>query len=435
MFEGYKLRRAGTSESFTAVNFNLIKSTDTAGKPYAGAVKTAEAPMPYRSTPLLDAAMPIEVDKNDYFWEEWPVTVPSAGDVAEGAPKPEANIQPELKSGKLGKAAHWITVTEEALEDNAGLRSRIDGELVDGVRQRGEEKAIEALVAATLPTATHETLMKAIRVGVATVQMSGFGTGGQLTVVLNPMQYADIDIELLALTLNGARANSPLWNLSIVPAGAVAAGTAYVGDIYRGLRKYYRSEAMMSDSHAGLFLENKYVILAEQRLSVHVVRPEAIVEVTATPVVPTAGPPSPAPTSRVRGRNRPRHPSGGHAGRTGTPMAKLETVAGFRAWAGTNIPGNVPDQLIPRRAGRGGIDACGRCAVRDGGRDHRQLGREPHRARRSAAAGAEPAGETQLAGRVLGDRRGRVHHHPRGPLPGPCPQCGRSRHTSGYRSW
>ena len=27
-------------------------------------------------------------------------------------------------------------------------------------------------------------------------------------------------------------------------------------------------------------------------------------------------------------------------------MAKLETVAGFRAWAGTNIPGNVPDQLI-----------------------------------------------------------------------------------------
>ena len=288
VFEGYKLRRAGTSESFTAVNFNLIKSTDTAGKPYAGAVKTAEAPMPYRSTPLLDAAMPIEVDKNDYFWEEWPVTVPSAGDVAEGAPKPEANIQPELKSGKLGKAAHWITVTEEALEDNAGLRSRIDGELVDGVRQRGEEKAIEALVAATLPTATHETLMKAIRVGVATVQMSGFGTGGQLTVVLNPMDYADIDIELLALTLNGARANSPLWNLSIVPAGAVAAGTAYVGDIYRGLRKYYRSEAKvkMSDSHAGLFLENKYVILAEQRLSVHVVRPEAIVEVTATPVVP-----------------------------------------------------------------------------------------------------------------------------------------------------
>jgi Phage capsid family len=284
-FQSYLDRRSGSSDAL-AVQFNLISSKDAGGKPFAGVIKTAEAPMPDRSTPLLDAAMPIQVDRNDYFWEEWPVTVPSAGDVAEGAPKPEATIVPVTKNGQLGKAAHWITVTEEALEDNTGLRSRIDTELVDGVRQRAEEKAIAALVGATLPTAEGETLMKAIRVGIAKVQMAGFG-GGQMSVALNPLDYADIDIELLALTLQGARANSPLWGLSIVPAGAVAAGTAYVGDIYRGMRKYFRSEAKvkMSDSHAALFLENKFVILAEQRLSVHVVRPDAIVEVSAA-VIP-----------------------------------------------------------------------------------------------------------------------------------------------------
>ena len=279
-FQEYLARRAGTS-GVLSVEFNVIKSTDTAGKPFAGSTKTVEAAMPFRATPLLDAAMPIEVSTNDYWWEEWPVTVPSAPDVDEAAAKTEADIQPENKFGQLGKAAHWITVTEEALQDNTAIRSRIDNELVDGVRQRGEEKAIAALIGATLPTATHgESLMKAIRVGIAKVQMAGFGVGGQLSVALNPLDYADIDIELLALTLQGARRESPLWQLNIAPAGAVTQGTAYVGDLYRGMRKYYRSEAQvkMSDSHAGLFIENKYVILAEQRLSVHIARPEAIAE-------------------------------------------------------------------------------------------------------------------------------------------------------------
>jgi len=282
----YKTRRGGTSDEMS-VQFNVIKSTDTAGKPFAGVTRTGEAPMPYRATPLLDACMPEEVGGTDYDWEEWPVSVPSAVDVAEGAAKTEASIQPEMRSGKLGKAAHFIVVTEETLDDNIRMRSRIDNELVDGVRQRAEEKAIAALVAAILPTATHESLMKAIRVGVAKVQMAGFGTGGVISCALNPLDYAEIDIELLALTLTGARRESDLWQTSIVPAGAVAQGTAYVGDIYRGMRKYYKSEARvkMSDSHASLFIENKYVILAEQRLSVHVVRPEAIAECSAV-VVP-----------------------------------------------------------------------------------------------------------------------------------------------------
>lgn len=284
-FTEYQESRSGTS-GVVVSKFNIIGSVDATLKPLAGSTRLPEAPMPYRATPLLDACMPIQVSTNDYEWVEWPLTVPTAGDVAEGATKPEAAIAPVVKRGSLGKAAHHIGVTEEALQDVVGMQSRIETELVDGVRQKAETKALAALVAATLPTATHDTLMKAIRVGMAKVQNAGYTP---TSVVLNPLDYADIDIELLALTLAGARANSPVWNLSIVPAGVVTAGTAYVGDIYRGMRKIYRAEARtkITDSHADEFVDNVYRILAEQRLSVHVVRPEAIVEASAT-VTPLA---------------------------------------------------------------------------------------------------------------------------------------------------
>jgi hypothetical protein len=283
-FLDYQERRAGTSGVFVS-QFNIITSVDGTTKPLAGTTSVADAPMPYRSTPLLDAAMPIQVSTNEYEWIEYPLTAPMAGDVLEGAPKPEASIVPVVRRGSLGKAAHHIGVTEEALQDVTGLRSRIDTELLDGVRQKAEAKANAALIAATLPTATHDTLMKAIRVGVAQVQIAGFSP---TSVVLNPLDYGDIDLELLNLTTRGAQANNPLWGLTIIPAGVVTQGTAYVGDIYRGMRKIFKSEAYIrsTDSHADEFVDNVYRILAEQRLSVHVVRPDAIVECTATPVIP-----------------------------------------------------------------------------------------------------------------------------------------------------
>jgi len=282
-FTEYQERRAGASGVFVS-QFNIISSVDGTAKPLAGTTSVADAPMPYRSTPLLDAAMPIQVSTNEYEWIEYPLTAPTAGDVLEGAPKPEASIVPVVRRGTLGKAAHHIGVTEEALQDVTGLRSRIDTELLDGVRQKAEAKANAALIAATLPTASHDTLMKAIRVGVAKVQMSGFTP---TSVVLNPLDYGEIDLELLTLTTRGAQANNPLWGLTIIPAGVVTEGTAYVGDMYRGLRKIFRTEAYIrsTDSHADEFVDNVYRILAEQRLSVHVVRPEAIVECTAA-VIP-----------------------------------------------------------------------------------------------------------------------------------------------------
>lgn len=266
--------------------FALISSKDAGGKPVAGYAKAADAAMPVRRTPLLDACGSEQVGSGEFWWIEWPVTAPTASKVAEGAPAPETSYPPVVRQGALDKIVAQLPVTEEFLEDDARMKSIIEGALSDGVRQKAEADMAAALVAADLPLAPGDgTLLEQIRRGVGHITTAGFDP---VTVVLNPMDYAEIDIDLLTKTLNGARAASPLWALNVVGAGAVPAGTAYVGDFLAGARVFWRAgvKLSMTDSHEAEFNAGILRIKAVQRISPKIVRPEAIVECVAAPVVP-----------------------------------------------------------------------------------------------------------------------------------------------------
>lgn len=280
--DAYRVGKAskGRGGGDFTVEFALISSIDGGGKQVAPIYRAADAALPTRSTPLLDACGYETVSANAFDWIEWPLTAPLAGVVAEGAAKPEATYAPAVKNGTLEKLAHRIPITDEFLEDNARMEGIVSGALMDGVRDKAEAQAAAVIAAATLPTAEHENLLKAVRMGIAQVQMSGFRPG---TVVLNPMDYGEIDIELLTSTLNGARRESPVWGLTVVPASAVAAGTAYVGDFTAGVTVFARSEVQLSmtDSNADDWTKNIIQLRAEQRVKTVVTRPEAVVKVTA----------------------------------------------------------------------------------------------------------------------------------------------------------
>lgn len=269
----------GNSGAFT-VGFALIKSTDGTGTQIAPISRASDAPLPAYTTPLLDACGFETVSSNSIDWVEWPITLPLAGIVPEGTQKPEAVYAPKVQSGTLDKLAHRIPITDEFLQDNARMRSIVEGALVNGVKAKAEALAAAVIAAETLPTAEHDTLLKAIRVGVGKVQAIGFRPNA---VVVNPMDYAEIDIELLAATMSGARRESPVWGLTVVPAPVVAAGTAYVGDLMSGVTTFARSEATldMATQNADDWEKNIIQLRAEQRVKTVVVRPEALVKVTA----------------------------------------------------------------------------------------------------------------------------------------------------------
>ena len=244
--------------------------------------RTSDAALPGYYTPLLDVIGREPVGSNAIEYISWPVSLPVAGVVAEGSPKGEATYAPTLVEETLKKYAHTIPMTREAMEDIPRIESVVSTQLMRGVWRKVETDAAAALVAATLPTAEGATLLEAIRVGLGSAQGDGWAAD---TVVLNPADYAEIDIELLSKTLNGARANSPVWGLRVIPAYAVAAGTAYVGEFATGMTLFDRGVAAIyaTDSHASEFTSNIVRLLAEARALPAVVRAEAIYECTVTP--------------------------------------------------------------------------------------------------------------------------------------------------------
>jgi hypothetical protein len=224
-------------------------------------------PQPSQPFPLFDLINTEAIGSNafDYVVETF---TDNSAVVAEGAPKPESDYLQTLVPGVLDTIAHWVTISRQALEDDGRVRSIIDGKLTNGVLKKQHASIMAALIAATLPTATVPTatsnLLAAIRVGVGTVEAAGFSPNA---VLLNPADWATLDVLVLNETRNGPNIGQSFWGLRPVAATSQPAGTATVGDFQDGATLFRRSgvQVFATDSHASLFVSNLLVILAEAR--------------------------------------------------------------------------------------------------------------------------------------------------------------------------
>ena len=156
-------------------------------------------------------------------------------------------------------------------------------ELTREIRRVAEAQAAAALVSATLPTASGTSLLEAIRNAIGDVQAEGYEPNA---VLLNPADWAAMDIEVYTDTLNGPMIGQRFWGLTPIPHIAQTAGTATVGDFSNGVERYTRTgvNLYITDSHASTFIANVFTLLAESRELTVVTRPAALCEASISGV-------------------------------------------------------------------------------------------------------------------------------------------------------
>lgn len=207
-----------------------------------------------------------------------------AVETAETVAKTQATLVFTPQSGALKTLAHWVPITRQAAEDNTRLTSIVEGRLKDGVFRKMNKDISAALVAATLPTATGADMLTAIRNGIAEVESEDIYSAN--TVLLNPLDYAALDLAALASAggMSAINRQGQFWDLKAVSSAAVAQGTAYVGD-FKAVSTFYRKNVAiyMTDSHSDFFVKNQLVVLAEIRALSTVTEAAAIAECTVTP--------------------------------------------------------------------------------------------------------------------------------------------------------
>ena len=178
-----------------------------------------------------------------------------------------------------------MQITRQALDDATYIRSLLETKLRRGLLRKISADIQAAITAATLPTATAATLLGAIRVGIGTVQEAGYDPNA---VLLNPADWAEMDVGIMTGTLGGPAVNQNFWGLRPVASSSQPVGTATVGDFQAGVQYLDRNvtDVFLTDSHAAFFISNILVILAEARGKSVVPEPAALVECSGSEVTP-----------------------------------------------------------------------------------------------------------------------------------------------------
>lgn len=239
-------------------------------------------PVPYRTTtPLLDVLGRQRVTTGAIEWYTFGTAYPMAEVVAEGALKPEADIVPTQHTASLKTYAHWKAITRQALEDIPRIQSIVETQLRGGLFNKLEADVAALLAADTdIPDIGADDLLTGIRIAIGNVQDAGYASPN--AVILNPADFAALDVAIMGATVAGPVRQGTVWGVRAIAASAVPAGTAYVGDMSAGLTLFDRgtTAVMLTDSHADFFVRNLLVILAETRALPAITEPLAIERVT-----------------------------------------------------------------------------------------------------------------------------------------------------------
>jgi len=234
-------------------------------------------------------------DSNVLSYYEETTFTNAAATVAEGDSKPESALAFTERTDTVRKIATWIPATSEFLEDNAGIRSYIDGRLRFMVEREEEDQLlngdgtapnISGILDRSIQSIGSTDDVKAIYQAITEVRVDGQAEPD--AVVIHPLSWQNIR---LAQDQNdqfyGPGPFAPdtverLWGLRVRVTPLIAEGTALVG-AFRPFAQVFRKGGITvtaSTEHSTYFVENKVAILAEERLALAVYRPTAFCKVT-----------------------------------------------------------------------------------------------------------------------------------------------------------
>lgn len=167
--------------------------------------------------------------------------------VSEGALKPEVTWTESIETISVPTIAGHKKASRQILDDVALVRNLIDAKLTNSVLNAVEASIMTAVNAAlgvgnTTTGGETDALLSVVRQAVGELQARGHTPNA---VMLNPADYASLDLSVLGSTLLGPVVGSQFWGLRPVPNANLSAGSAVVGDFAEAVTLYERSGISM----------------------------------------------------------------------------------------------------------------------------------------------------------------------------------------------
>lgn len=219
----------------------------------------------------------------------------SAAPVAEGAAKPQSELQYTEEVAHVRTIAHWMRTSVQILADAPALRSIIDQRLRYGLAYveetqlltgSGSGQNLEGLVTAATAYSAPGSLsasspVDVVRLMMLQVALAEYPANG---IVMNPIDMAAIEIS--KDSAGGYLIGDPqgtmqkrLWGLPVVETQAITVDKALVGAFDLAAQIFDRQDATVevSTEDQDNFIKNKVTIRAEERLALAIYRPEALI--------------------------------------------------------------------------------------------------------------------------------------------------------------
>ncbi len=251
--------------------------------------------LPQRRMTIRALLAPGRTNSNMIEYDREVLFTNAAAPVAEGAQKPQSELQFEEKTAAVRTIAHWMRHSVQILADAPALASIIDQRLRYGLSYKEEEQLLngsgvgqnlDGLVtnatayAASFAVAA-ETQIDKLRLAMLQVYLSEYMPTGH---VLNPIDWAVIetlkDADGRYLIGNPVGQVQPmLWGLPVVTTQAMTVDKFLTGAFDMGAQIFDRQDATVevSTEDGDNFQKNKVTIRAEERLTLVIYRPQAFV--------------------------------------------------------------------------------------------------------------------------------------------------------------
>ncbi|MEA3534276.1 phage major capsid protein [Rhizobium sp. CC-YZS058] len=273
-------------------------TTDAAGS--AGALVNSDrrglqVEQPQRRLTVRSLLLPGQTTSNQIEYEQEKLFTNAAAPVAEGAPKPQSELQFEDKVASVRTIAHWMRTSVQILADAPALRSIIDQRLRYGLSLVEENQLLNGsgtgqnllglITAATAYAApgslTATTQVDVLRLMILQAALAEFPPNG---IVINPIDWAAIEMAKDAggnyIIGNPQGTISPtLWSLPVVATQAIGVDKALVGAFNLAAQIFDRQDATIdvSTEDQDNFIRNKVTIRAEERLALAIYRPQSLI--------------------------------------------------------------------------------------------------------------------------------------------------------------
>lgn len=251
--------------------------------------------LPQRRMTVRQLLAPGRTNSNSIEYDKEKLFTNSAAPVAEGAAKPQSDIQFEEATASVRTIAHWMRASVQVLADAPALRSIIDNRLRYGLSYVEEAQLLngsgtgqnlsglvtEATAYAAEFTPSDATQIDTIRLAMLQVALAEYPPNG---IVMNPIDWAFI--ETLKDSAAGYLIGNPqgtigaqLWGLPVVATQAMTEDKFLVGAFDLAAQIFDRQDATVevSTEDADNFTKNKVTIRAEERLALAIYRPAALV--------------------------------------------------------------------------------------------------------------------------------------------------------------